>query len=244
MIAAQRRRVREKEVGDQHRLRPPQVRVRRHDRIARGHRLIAEHLNQRFDRLLQQRHAALEIQPQIQRHLLVARAAGVQPPAGLADSRHQLPLDERVHVLVVFRGVGIEEGRIRASGENLIERALDRGDFRRRQHARRVNRFSPRHAARHVVFEEPAIEPERCAEREQGGVRSALESTRPEMRHQTACGSGAMRPLGTCQFGDLRPTMRQSPLKSFSLTEPVTRGWTAATKASMVSRVCENQSPL
>ena len=43
---------------------------------------------------LQQRNAAAQVQPQIDRDLLVARAAGVQAAAGIADARHQLALDE------------------------------------------------------------------------------------------------------------------------------------------------------
>ena len=86
----------------------------------------------------------------------------------------------------------------------------------------------------YTVVEEAPIEPERGAETEKGGVRSALEPARPEVCHQTACASAASASLDTFQCGDFRPTMRQSPLKSFNRTEPVTRGCTAATNASIV----------
>ena len=50
VIAAQRRGVREEEVRGQHRLRAAQVRVRRHQRIARGLGLVGEHGRERGDR--------------------------------------------------------------------------------------------------------------------------------------------------------------------------------------------------
>ena len=49
---------------------------------------------------LQQRNAAPEIQPEIERHLFVARSSGVQALAEIADALDELALDERVHVLV------------------------------------------------------------------------------------------------------------------------------------------------
>ena len=52
------------------------------------------------DRLLHRRECGASGTAADRRHLLVARASGVQPPAGLADARDQLALDERVHVLV------------------------------------------------------------------------------------------------------------------------------------------------
>ena len=44
-----------------------------------------------------------------------------------------------------------------------------------------------------------------------------------------ACSAGA----SVCAYGDLRPATRQSPLNSFRRIDPVTRGCTAATKASI-----------
>ena len=101
VIAAQRRGVAQQEVRDEHRHRAAHVRVRRHQRIAGLLGLIGERGDERAQLLLQQRNAAAQIQPQIDRHLLVARAAGVQPAAGIADARDELALDEPMHVLVV-----------------------------------------------------------------------------------------------------------------------------------------------
>jgi hypothetical protein len=89
---------------DEHRLGAAQVRVGRHHRVAGGRRLIGEDLDEGLERFLKQRNPPLQIKPQIQRDLLVSRTPGVQPAAGIADPLHQLALDERVHVLVVFCG--------------------------------------------------------------------------------------------------------------------------------------------
>ena len=101
VIAAQRRGVAQQEVRHQHRHGAAHVRVRRHQRVAGPLGLIGERRDDRAQLLLQQRNAAAQVQPQIDRHLLVARAAGVQAAAGVADARDELALDEAVHVLVV-----------------------------------------------------------------------------------------------------------------------------------------------
>ena len=44
--------------------------------------------------------APLQVEPEIDGDLFVARPPGVQPPAGVADPRDQFALDEGVHVLV------------------------------------------------------------------------------------------------------------------------------------------------
>ena len=133
MIAAQRGGVAQQEVRDQHRHGAAHVRVRRHQRVARPLGLVGKRGDRRPQLLLQQRNAAAQVQPQVDRHLLVARAAGVQAAAGVADARDQLALDEAVHVLVV----AVHPRRILAA---LLE---DRGQrvgnrlSRRRRRARR-----------------------------------------------------------------------------------------------------------
>jgi hypothetical protein len=199
MIAPQRGAVRQEEMRDEHGLGAAKVRVRRHHRVARRHRLADQYADQRLDGGLEKRDPAFQVQPQVERDLLVPRSTGVQPAAGVADARDQLAFDERVDVLVLLGCGGIEERRIGAGGENLVERAGDRVQLRRRQHTCRVNRFRPRQASGHVVFEEAPIEPERRAETEEGGVGTALEPARPEMCHQTACVSAARTSLAAFQ---------------------------------------------
>ena len=66
---------------DQHRLRRAEVRERRHQRVAGRCRLRGQRGDDARDGALQQRDAAAQVQPQVERHLLVARSAGVQPAA-------------------------------------------------------------------------------------------------------------------------------------------------------------------
>ena len=182
-------------MGGQDRLRAAHVRVRRHQRIARGLGLVGEHGRERGNPLLDLRDAALQVEPEIDRDLLVARPAGVQPAPGVADPRHQLALDERVHVLVVARGLGREEGRIRRRPRgDVLERGADDRRVGARQHAGALQAFGPRQASPHVVLEQAAIEPERRAELEQRRIGIAGEPAGPEVRHRS--GPHRFRPGG------------------------------------------------
>ena len=58
VVAAQRRDVRQEEMRDQHRLRRPEVRERRHQRVAGGGRLLRERGNHPRDAALQLRNRA------------------------------------------------------------------------------------------------------------------------------------------------------------------------------------------
>ena len=59
--------------------------------------------DQTDDRPLQQPDTTTQIESQVERDLLIARAARVKPPPGIADTVHQLTLDEAVHVFVGTR---------------------------------------------------------------------------------------------------------------------------------------------
>ncbi len=90
VIAPERRDVREEKMRDEHRLRRPEMRERRHQRVAGGSTpgATSAAIDAR-ERPLQQRDAAAQVQTQIDRHLLVARSAGVQTSPGVAE-----PLDQ------------------------------------------------------------------------------------------------------------------------------------------------------
>ena len=102
-------------------------------------RLIGAGGHERRDRVLQRRNAAAQVQPQVERDLLVARAAGVQPAARVADPLDELALDEAVHVLV---GPG---NRRRIAASLLEDRAAGRRRWRacRLRTARRPRRAPP-----------------------------------------------------------------------------------------------------
>ncbi len=101
MIAPQRRGMREEEVRHQNRLGPSQVRVRGHHGSPCPLRLVRHHADECSNLPLDLRHAPFHVQTQIERHLLIAGAAGMKAAAGLPDPLHQLALHERVHILVV-----------------------------------------------------------------------------------------------------------------------------------------------
>ena len=177
MVAPQRRRVRQEEVRDEHRLRAAQVRVRRHQRGAGRLGLIGAGRDERRDRLLQHRNPPPQVQPQVERDLLVARAAGVQTPAGVADPFDQLALDEAVHVFVGAR----HECRIAAAflQDRLQARRRSRG--RRRPTARR-RRQAPR--------------PTRCCR--------SRRLRRARGRSRTRCRSRTRRDRARCRTGRTR----------------------------------------
>ena len=100
----------------------------------------------RGDAALQQRDAAAQVQPQVERHLLVARAAGVQPAAGVAEPLDEQPLDEAVDVLVRARRRTPDRiGRARECRRAPLQsaRASSRGST-----PARAQRPRPREAAR------------------------------------------------------------------------------------------------
>ena len=94
--------MREEKMRYQHGLGAAQMRIGRHQRVAGAFCHRDEGLHVRRDRALDLRYPPLQVQAQVQRHLFVAGSPRVQPPARIAHTRHQLPLDEGVHVLVAF----------------------------------------------------------------------------------------------------------------------------------------------
>ena len=112
VIAPERRGVRQQEVRDEDGLRAPQMGVRRHDRAAALLSLIRQHRHECGNRMLRERNAPLQVEPQIERDLLVSGTTGVQAPPGLANAEDELALDERMDVFVGGRRRGVEECRV------------------------------------------------------------------------------------------------------------------------------------
>ena len=100
VVAPERRHVREKEMRDEHRLRRPEVRERRHQGVVRLAGLPRERRHQPLDCPLEERDAPPQVQAQVERNLLVPGTARVQAPAGVAEPLDELALDEAVDVLV------------------------------------------------------------------------------------------------------------------------------------------------
>ena len=98
----------------------------------------------------------------------------MQTLAEIADPLHQLPLDERVHVLV--RTVD-EPGVGPRAIENVFQYRRNFLDIVAAEHAGFAECLDPRKASRDIVFEEPLVEPERRSELKRGGIGLGAESS-------------------------------------------------------------------
>ena len=99
-----------------------------------------------------------QIQPHVGRDLVVARARGVQPLAGVAGERGQAALDVHVHVFEIDRPLELAGADLVADlGEALLDRGEVGGgeDVDRVQHARVCER------ALDVELSEPPVEIDR-----------------------------------------------------------------------------------
>src|SRR5688572_9908977 len=92
--------MRQKKVRHEHGHGAPKMSVRWHDGRACQFRLACEGTHHRCELLLKTGDPPAEIEPEIQRDLLVARAARVQAFAQVASALDEFPLDERVHIFV------------------------------------------------------------------------------------------------------------------------------------------------
>ena len=106
-----------------------------------------------------------------------ATGSSMMPQKKNPDPLDQLPLDEGMHVFVVAvhpRRIGAAalEDRLQAFGDRLGVSGIE--------HAGARQRFRPREAAPHIVFEQAAIEWKRHAEIERRGIRRGIKSSRPQ----------------------------------------------------------------
>src|SRR5438128_7950012 len=155
----------------------------------------------------------------------------MQPPAGVAQPFDQQPLDKTVDVLVA----AVDERRIRPPLlEQRGERLFNLARLVRREHGRLRERARPREAAGHIVFEQPAIEPERRAEFERGGIRLGIKPTRPQIRHQWAFVNAMLLTAGAAD--SWQSTTVHSPLNSFRRTTPPTCCCMASVEATSAAR--------
>ena len=215
MVALERRRVGQQEVGREDRLGAPQMRVRRHDRLSRRRRAAGQRGHQRDHFALRGGQPPAQVEAQVQRHLFVPRTARVEPASDVAEAVDELPLDEGVHVLV---GTRDEPGIVPAAAADLDQRIADGGGLGGRQHAGPGQRLGPRQAALDVVLEQAPVEPERGLEAEDLLVGGALEPAGPQMRlvvHVAEpAGSGALAPAARRRFATLatgRPQISMKP---------------------------------
>src|SRR5687767_14770958 len=163
----------------EHWLRAAEMRIRRHQRGRGALGLIGARSHQRHEILLQQRDSSSQIQSQVERHLLVARAAGMKSTTGVANPFDETTLDKAVDVLVRTCD------RLRVAPallEDHLQRADDRFAVFPAEHPRGFQRVRPRDAAGDVVLKEQTVEAERDAEVEGGRIGCSVEAAGPE-RH-------------------------------------------------------------
>ena len=168
--------MRQEEVRRQNRLRFAEMGVGRHGAISTRLGLARQRSNQPAQAQRHVRDVPLQVEPQIERHLFVARTPGVQPLARLADALDELPFDKRVDILVWSR----HKRRIAAAGLEHLGKAASDGLGRvRRDGASAGQGFGPRQAAGHIVLEQVSIERQRHAKREDGRVGVLVEPSGP-----------------------------------------------------------------
>ena len=128
----------------------------------------------------------------------------MQAPARITDAIDQLTLDEAVHVFV-WSG---DPRRIATTLlENLAQGVDDGRRIGSRQYSRGGKRLRPGDAAGDIIFKERAVEAERDAEVERGGIGSCIEATGPECHARFTTSV-------------LRPTTVQPPLRTDKRTTP------------------------
>ena len=168
----------EQVVGEQHGLRALQVRVAGHHRL----RLAIREVDQRASQRPQARGGLVaggaHEHPQIGRHLVVARARGVQPPRRFADAFGEGGLDVEVDVLAILAeleapGLDLRLDRAQALDDRVAVGVLD--DALLREHPRVGDR------AGDVLAVEPPVEADRCAVGLDERVGRRAEASAPEL---------------------------------------------------------------
>ncbi len=110
--------------------------------------------------------------------LIVARAAGVQLLAKIADGGDKLALDPGVDVF----GVRAQDllGILLHRGEQHFHRLLQFCLFALGQHTHLHQRFGPGHGALNILLRQPVIEPQRIVELLEPAIGSLTEASTPK----------------------------------------------------------------
>src|SRR5207249_4303866 len=117
--------------------------------------------------------------------------------------------------------------------EDGLEARHDRRRVLRRQHAGRAERFRPGDAPPHVVFKQHAVETERDAEVEGGGVGRRVEPAGPQRHDASAATSGAAGCASTV-------STVHAPLASLRRTMPFM--WASVLSASARCASCRTMA--
>ena len=147
--------------------------------------VLLRHFAQRADQILRQSDGLVdlvgEVHAQIQRHLIVAAAGGVQALARVADALRQLALHEGVDVLaghVDLKRAGLDLGEDVRKARNDLLRVLRRDDILLAQHPRVGD------GAGDVLFVHSGIKADGGVELVQLLVHLALQSACPKFHRE------------------------------------------------------------
>ena len=177
-VAAQHPGIGHELVAEADRLGALQMGVARHYIAGRALGLGAEGLDQIAELIRELVHGVPQPEPDIQRDLVVAAAAGVQPLAGVADAGGQRLLDKGMHVL------GCRVDRERAGVQILKDTAQtlrNRGGVRGRDDALLAEHRRMGQAAADVLLDHPAVEPDRGVEVVDAAVHRLGSAALPEL---------------------------------------------------------------
>ncbi len=168
-------------MGHEHWLRAPQVCVRGHRRVPGQLRLGHEGFDYGDDRSLQLWNLPTQVQPEVDRHLLVARSAGVQSFAGLADALNEFPLHKRMHILIVG---SVEHGGVGVDGDtHSVETGNDGGGVGGGEYTRTTEGLGPGATAGDVLIDQAFVDGQRLAEIKDLRVGGVVEPAAPQICH-------------------------------------------------------------
>ena len=169
--------MRKQVVGQQHRLRPLEMRVARQVHPAGGYGSPQQDVLEVEDAFSNVQQFALQPAPHIGGRLIVATSAGVQLRAGGTRQFGDAPLDGGVDVFVA--GHELERARAHLAG-NAFQRGEDRPSLRRGDDAHVDEAFHMGHRTRNIVGPQPLVERQALRVRHQFRGRPALEATVPQ----------------------------------------------------------------
>ena len=185
-VTLQHKDVREQVVAEDDRLGPLQVRVARQRCLHRLGRARGERLLHAAEAGPDARDHLAQVEPLVERDLVVPGAPGVQLSPDVADQLLETPLDVRVDVLELGPEREGARGQLVPNG---LEPLHDRVALRRRQEAGLREGLCPRDAAGDVMRPETTVEGERSGEALGGRIGAPGEAPAPELLGRR-CGGG------------------------------------------------------
>ena len=154
-VAQQHHRVRHQLVTERDRLGALQMRIARHDGGAVRFGLRQQRVNQRADFAGERGRFVPQVEPDVERDLVVAAAGGVQPFADVADAARQFGLHEHMNVLRF--GIDLQRAGFQVAQDG-VQRVDDPVGVGLGDDVLHAEHGGVRHRAADVLPEHPAVE--------------------------------------------------------------------------------------